>query len=159
MAATTPEPHGIGYLMRKPCALCGSSTGRIETRSGQDCVFCAGCGTWQYNAPAAETGRATRTLRTRPDIRPGQRSRVLVRDGGACVLCHRADVPIDVGHLISVKEGRAAGVGDVDLFDDENLAAMCASCNSGLSESTIPLRLAVQLFRVRLNRPRDGGLA
>ena len=46
------------YAMPAPCKKCGCTNGRIETRSGQDCVLCQICGAFQYNAPKTETGRA-----------------------------------------------------------------------------------------------------
>lgn len=145
--------------MRAPCPGCGHSEGRIETRSGQDCVFCDWCGRWCYNAPRVETGREPRSLRTRPDIKPSVRARILLRDNAICVICHRTDVALDVGHLISVKDGTTAGMSETDLYSDENLAAMCAPCNSGLSAETIPLRLLVAALHARLANQRQGGAA
>lgn len=79
--------------MRSSCRECGGELGRIDTRGGQDVVFCAGCGKWAgYNASKAETGREVRSLRTRGRIKPKQRARILERDNATCVLCHRADV-------------------------------------------------------------------
>lgn len=139
----------MSHILRDPCA-CGNRTGRIETRNGQDCVFCAKCGSYRYCAPKNETGREVRSLRTRPDIKPRQRARILDRDNGTCVLCHRFGVPLDVGHLISVDAGRKLGLDDAELYDDDNLAAMCQSCNSGLSSKPVSLRFAVALLRARI---------
>lgn len=144
--------------MREPCPSCGTRTARIETRNGQDCAFCVKCGRHCYNVPRAESGREVRSLRTRPDIKPGQRARILERDNATCVLCHRSGIPLDVGHLISVDAGRKAGLMDAELYHDENLAAMCASCNSGLSKRPVPLRFAVALLRARLT-PTSGSEA
>jgi 5-methylcytosine-specific restriction endonuclease McrA len=143
--------------MRAPCIGCGGSAGRIETRSGQDCVFCLTCGQWSYNAPKQETGREVRRLRTRPDIKPNQRARILDRDLGCCILCHRTDLDLDVGHIVSVQEGRELGLTDVELYDDENLAAMCAACNSGYGAASINPRLLVATIRARI--ARRGGVA
>ena len=35
------------------------------------------------------------------------------------------DTHMDIGHIISVHEGRAYGLSDAELFHDENLVAMC----------------------------------
>jgi nitrous oxidase accessory protein NosD len=43
--------------LRKQCQHCKCSTGFIETRNGQDCVFCDVCKRHQYNAPKSETVR------------------------------------------------------------------------------------------------------
>jgi 5-methylcytosine-specific restriction endonuclease McrA len=138
--------------MRETCRQCGNATGYIETRGGQDCVFCGQCGRFQYNAPRAETGREVRSLRTRPDLAVGQRTRILDRDGGRCVLCHSADRPLDVGHLVSVAEGREFGLTDDELFSDENLAAMCAPCNSGYSARSVNPRLVAASVRAAIAR-------
>ena len=72
--------------MRTPCARCEHSTGFVEDRNGQDVVYCSNCGTYQYCRPKSESGRGVRSLRSRPDIKPSQRARVLERDrarGGA----------------------------------------------------------------------------
>lgn len=137
--------------MRSACQACGNETGRIDIRNGQDVVFCAGCGKWAgYNASKVETGREVRSLRTRSRIKPKQRARILERDNATCVLCHRTDVALDVGHLISIDAGRRGGLDDALLDDDENLAAMCAACNSGLGARPVSLRFAVALLRARV---------
>jgi len=148
--------HDTEFTMRAPCATCSATAGRTETRSGQDCVFCAGCGRWQYNRPRAESGRDVRSLRTRPDIKPSKRARILDRDAGCCIICHRDDLNLDVGHLISVDDGRQLGMTDPELFDDENLAAMCAACNSGYSATSVSPRILVGLIRARISRRQSG---
>ena len=136
--------------MRSPCR-CGCLDGIITTKHGQDTVWCAECDRFCYNAPRSETGRDARSLRTRPTIRPSQRTRILMRDNGACVLCHRSDVALDVGHLISVHDGHRLGVSDADLASDDNLAAMCAACNSGLCSESWPPRLLAAALWARSN--------
>lgn len=135
--------------MRRSC-ICGALTGRVEERNGQDCVFCGECGRYQYNAPRTETGREQRSLRSRPSIPPSKRARILERDNYTCVLCHHVDVPLSVGHLISVESGQDLGLADVDLYDDENLAAMCAECNSGQSKTPVSLRFLAYVLQARL---------
>ena len=142
------------YQMRSPCKSCGCQDGYITTVGMQDTIRCIECGRWCYNAPRTETGRETRSLRTRPEIKPGQRTRILIRDNGTCIICHRNDLPLDVGHLISVRDGETHGIPQSDLFDDENLAAMCSPCNSGLSHETVHLKLLVVAIKVRLENGR-----
>jgi len=128
--------------MRSPCSRCDCPDGIIVTKNGQDTVRCADCDQYAgYNAPRSETRRERRSLRTRPTIRPSQRTRILVRDNGTCVLCHRSDVSLDVGHLISVHDGHTLGMSDAELSSDDNLAAMCSACNSGLSSESLPPRM------------------
>jgi 5-methylcytosine-specific restriction endonuclease McrA len=135
--------------MREPCRACDCPEGVLTTKGGQDVVRCADCRAYCYCAPRTETGREPRSLRTRPDIRPGRRSRILMLDNSTCVLCHRDDLPLDIGHLISVHDGRELGLTDAQLNSDENLAAMCSPCNSGVGRETLPLRLVVAVLRAR----------
>jgi len=146
--------------MRAPCNRCAGTTGRIESRNGQDCVFCLTCGRFQYNAPKTETGREVRSLRTRPDIKTSQRSRILDRDGGRCVICHRADRGLELAHLVSVDDNQKLGLGmaDSELYDDENLVAMCAPCNNGYGSMSVSPRMLLMLIRARIWR-RNGGAA
>lgn len=155
-----------GYQMRKPCAVCGCPTGRIETKGQQDCVFCSECGKFQYNAPRTETGKETRAVTTiHNGISPKQRARILTRDGFACIICHNHNAPIQVGHLLSVKAAfslheagmLAKPLTDEQINSDENLAAMCEECNSGLGASTVPLYLLMGIFLARLKLQRKAG--
>ena len=138
------------HPLRGPCRGCGfEGDGYIRTKGGQDVVRCPQCDRAQYNAPRGETGREVRKLSTRPGISVTTRTRILVRDNRTCVLCHRDDVALDVGHLVSVADGEKSGLTDAQLHGDDNLAAMCASCNSGLSRQTIPLHVAVSIIKAR----------
>lgn len=141
------------YKLRTPCQSCGSETGRLETRGNQDCVFCE-CGKYQYCAPKTETGRAVRkSTNDRKQFKPKKRARILERDGGMCKLCGAAPTienPLEVGHIVSVKQGREFGLTDEELNDDENLLSMCKACNSGFSERTLPLGLLVRVLTIRV---------
>jgi hypothetical protein len=66
--------------MREPCPRCGCGDGTVAMVNGQDTVRCAECERFCYNAPRTETGRPRRSLRTRPQVSPGQRARILLRD-------------------------------------------------------------------------------
>lgn len=139
--------------LRQPCRLCQSTDGRTVTKGGQDVVYCAHCGCHAgYNAPKSETGRAPRSLRTRPDIKPSQRSRILDRDGGRCCICHHANRDLDIAHLVSVDDGRTLGMTEAELYDDENLVAMCAPCNSGYGSMSVSPRVLLMLIRARIAR-------
>ncbi len=139
------------YAMRAPCKKCGCTNGRIETRSGQDCVLCQICGAFQYNAPKTETGRAPRTVSTTHDAcGPKIRARILLRANGACELCHAASVPLHVGHLVSVEAGHRAGMTDSEINSHENLCCLCDQCNLGLGSDVVPVRLAVAMVLARL---------
>lgn len=139
--------------MREKCKTCAEDdittwAGQVETKNGQDVVRCAWCKSWAYNQPRAESGRDIRTIRTRPDIKPAQRARVLDRDSHRCVSCGAVG-DLHVGHLISVAQGRNAGLSDEELYDDDNLAAMCPECNLGFGDQTFSLRMLVTILRIR----------
>ena len=140
------------YVMREPCRRCLHPHGTLTEKNGQDVVRCAECDTYAYCAPRTETGREQRTLRTRPDIKPSQRARIFLRDGDACVICHTDRAVLNVGHLIDVDSGRAEGLTDRELFDDENLAVMCEECNSGISNQPLPLKITARILAMRLKR-------
>lgn len=139
------------HPLRKSCSGCNGATGRIETRNGQDCVYCATCGKWQYNAPKTETGREVRTVSTVHEaLKPKQRARILLRANSRCELCGKADAVLHVGHLISVKHGLMQGLTELEINDDENLCCLCDECNLGLGEEPVSLRFAVALVMARI---------
>ncbi len=107
-----------------------------------------------YNAPRTETGRPRRSMRSRPEIRPSQRRRILERDSSTCVRCHRSDRPLHVAHIISVDDGKKQGLSQSDLFDDENLVAMCEECNAGQGAETLSVPFLAMVLRVRIARRR-----
>ena len=118
--------------MRAACG-CGSDSGSITERSGQDCVYCTGCGQWKYNAPRTETGRKKRSLASREGITPATRARILTRHDHTCIACgaRPPDVHLTLEHIISREMADHHGMLD-DLIDSEwNLAPMCEECNSG----------------------------
>lgn len=140
----------VAIVMRQACAGCSATEGRIETRNGQDCVFCAGCGRFCYNAPKAETGRAVRPT-SRTSIKPSKRARILARDGWRCIVCGQRD-DLDIGHLLSVAD--AAAVGAAELVDtDDNLATMCRECNLGIGRRSVEPRLVAMVLRARPQGP------
>ena len=148
----------MGHALRAPCS-CGGTEGRIETRNGQDCVFCSSCNKWQYNAPKTETGRAVRSVSTVHEaIRPAVRARVLLRANRHCELCG-AERELHVGHLLSVADGVRGGLADAEINGEENLAAMCVECNLGLGANPVPLRLMVALVLARVRNRGTGDTA
>jgi 5-methylcytosine-specific restriction endonuclease McrA len=151
------EP-ALQITMRAPCK-CGSEAGRIEPKQGQNLVYCLGCGGWQYNAPKSETGEAQRSVRSRPDMKPGQKSRILERDSNRCLMCGRLGGPLEdgavilhVGHILSVDEGPAAGASDAEIWDDSNLFAQCEECNLGQGARSLAPRQAMLLVRAAVQR-------
>ena len=146
----------MSHPLRAPCPRCGGAEGRIETRNGQDCVFCVGCLRHQYNAPKTETGRAPRTVQTTHEgITPKKRARVLLRATGRCELCGNKG-NLHVGHLLSVDDGLRAGLTDFEVNDEENLSAMCDECNLGLGKECVPIRLVVAILCARIRNANPG---
>jgi 5-methylcytosine-specific restriction endonuclease McrA len=139
------------FTMRTPCKGCGGSLGHIVEKNGQDTVRCLACDTYCYCAPRVETGRAVRSVRTaHKGVRPSLRSKILERDGHRCVLCKADNVPLHVGHVVSVDAGFATGLTDSEINDEENLIAQCEECNLGQGAQPIPLRVAIAILRARI---------
>ncbi len=145
------------HPLRNPCKQCGLIEGYIVTTNGQDCVRCSACHAYQYNAPKVETGRAVRTVTTiHNGIKPNQRWRILQRANSHCELCG-ASGDLQVGHLLSVKDGAEMGLTELELNNDENLAAFCVECNNGMGKETAPLRLMFAIIKVRAKNRTLGG--
>lgn len=146
----------VEIQMRDTCRFgCWTSTGVIKTKNGQDCVYCANCHKFQYNAPKTETGREARSISTvHRAIKPKQRARILERGNGQCELCGKRNAPLHVGHLLSVKHGLDRGMTDAEINSDENLASFCDECNLGLGEEPVSLRFAFSLLMARLNNQK-----
>lgn len=137
------------YPMRAPCRVCGGEFGRVETKNGQDTIYCAGCNRWQYNAPRVETGRRARSVATVHDaLRPSLRFKVLQRARGHCEMpgCG-ATADLHVSHLLSVKDGLEAGLTEADLNSDRNLAAFCVECNLGQGSGPIDPLIYIALLK------------
>lgn len=139
----------MSYAMRTPCIACGHEWGSITHKNGQDCVYCGGCGKFQYNAPKTETGRAVRSVSTTQEaIKPKQRTRIVERATGRCEICGSRS-ELHVGHILSVADGHRYGLTDDVINSDENLICACAQCNLGGGKATISLRLAVAILTAR----------
>lgn len=138
-----------GHILRNPCSQCASEIGFITPTNGQDVVKCARCERFQYNAPRKETGKPQRSVRTRPTIKPSQRARIVERANRHCERCG-SDGILHVGHILSVEDGKQAGLSEAEVNDDENLIAECEECNLGHGDLTLPLRLAVAIVRARI---------
>lgn len=137
------------YVSNRPCPECGTTEAYLVVKASQNTVRCASCWTHIYNAPKTETGQKARTVKTlRKQIKPGQQARILDRDHGRCILCGTFD-DLQIGHLLSVKEGLRLGADEALLYDDANLAAMCEACNIGLNERSVsPRTFAVLMHRL-----------
>lgn len=137
--------------MRNPCVSCGGIAGVVREVNGQDTVRCEACGTFAYNAPRVETGRAQRSVSTvHAAIKPKQRSRILARASAKCEVCG-AHGRLHVGHIVSVMVGLRFGMTEDRLNDDENLMALCEECNLGQGAEPMSLPLAIAVLRARIS--------
>ena len=151
---TSPTPHQL----RAPCVDCGSTNGTIETKSNQDVVRCE-CGRHAYNAPRTETGREVRSLRSRPNVKPSVRARIIEQYGLECAFCHRRDRPLQVDHFIPLALAEAVGAEPGELDGDWNLVALCDECNSGKSNHPPTIRTWLLVMRCERMRREVGGAA
>jgi hypothetical protein len=133
--------------MGAPCPVCGGAEGDLVAGIGHSSVRCIGCGLLCSDLRETALGRARQ--RHRPWISHREKIHILTRDRCACFWCHRCDVRLQIGHLISVCDGRAMGLSDAELSSSENLAAMCASCNAGMWRETMPVWLWAAVLRAR----------
>lgn len=151
------------WTTTRPCKRdwCANDVGGpafIKESGAQDLVYCAGPDGMDdfhyagWNVPRHESGKAVRPLGTRPGVAPSKRARILERENCACAVCHRADAPLDVSHIISRDAGVTAGLTDYELESDENLMATCATCNSGQGREPATLRFLIALLHARLSR-------
>lgn len=141
------------HELRKPCK-CGATEGAIRTSGMQDCVFCAACGLFQYNAPRTETGKEKLTTRSAHNISPSQRSRVLMRAHGMCEICGKRG-ELHVGHILSVAEALEQELEPARFNSDDNLMAQCPECNLGLGKNPVPVWLVVGLMVARGKRGQE----
>lgn len=144
--------EGVKTIQMRLVCGCGSDTGTIVVKNGQDCVYCCKCGSWKYNAPKTETGRAARTVATvHAAIKPKTRVSILDRANGRCELCGNSPpaVNLHVGHAISVKAG-IDDMTDAELNDEENLVCLCDECNLGMGDEPLSLRFMMKLVRSRI---------
>lgn len=151
------------YRMRAPCRWCAAEgkeilDGTIQEVSGQAVVRCASCGRQCYNAPKVETGAPQRTVKSRPDLKFGQRERILNAHGSRCFHCGRTPsdgIVLHIAHALSVKEGRDQGASDIELWDDSNLYPACEECNLEMGSQSLEPVLLLRLIRARIRRGRQ----
>ena len=77
-------------------------------------------------------------------------SAILERDSSTCVRCHRFDKQLHIGHAISVRDGKLMVVSERELYDDENLLALCEECNVGQASDTLSVPFLVLVLRIRI---------
>ncbi len=135
--------------LREKCKYCGCDSGHIIEKGVQDTVYCDNCNRWLYNAPRTETGKEVRTLKTiHENINLVKRAEIILRANARCELCG-SDEMIEVGHIISAKWGFENGMTDLEINNENNLAAMCKKCNLGVRDNILPIRNLIILLTKR----------
>lgn len=120
-------------VMRSPCPACDDPNGIVTETGGQDVVRCSACGAYCYSRPKSESGKPQRSVRSRPNLKPSTRAKVLAAHGHRCVFCGRVagDVILHVDHLIPRQVAVDNGF-DMTLINSVlNLAPGCEECNLG----------------------------
>lgn len=149
------------FTMSQPCkfpACAGNRAGFIRKAGPSNSARCAKCFQFQYCPSKLETGEERRSIRSRPDLKPGQRDRILAQDGNRCFLCGRGPAEsaiLHVAHALSVDEGRKQGLSDDELMDDGNLFAACEECNLVASTVSLDPKWPYRLLVARLRRGKQ----
>lgn len=135
-----------------PCRFCGNVTGVITPKGAQDCVFCAKCRKWLYNAPRTETGHEVRPVTKREAFKPGLRYDILERDGFRCCLCGQAceKAELHVDHIIPVSMRDELCMTADEANSPDNLMTLCAACNLGKKDKLLPLPVLLAILRKRI---------
>lgn len=143
------------YTLRESCKWCNFTLGRMQTRNGQDCVYCGQCDRFLYNAPKTETGREVRSVTTnRIGIPPSQRSELMERANRRCEVCGKSSDQsvMHVGHVVSLKHADKTNLTPEELNSNENLMILCDECNLGWGENPLPARMLIAVVTARLKR-------
>jgi 5-methylcytosine-specific restriction endonuclease McrA len=121
------------FPMRAPCRKCGHANGVSDDRNGQDTIYCAACNSYAYNRPKTESGQPTRSVRSRPNMKPKTRQRVLAVHHHRCFNCGRAapDVILHVDHFIPLAAATRCGIDPEFIESEVNLVPLCEECNLG----------------------------
>ncbi len=132
--------------------LCGSLEVDCVLKANNHVAHCVECGTSRKCISKAELKLRPRKYRegNKYEVGPKQRMHILQRDRNMCVICRRTDQRLEMGHLISLKEGPEY-LSDDQLMDDMNIAAMCPQCNSDLGARSVSFQFLVA-FRIEWER-------
>ena len=143
------------FKLRNTCAHCNCLDGYSIQRNGQEVVYCASCDKYAYNRPRSESGRPVKSTRSRPNIKPSLRMRVLAAHDHRCVYCGRSpatdDIVLDIDHLVPVALAKKYDLYDEVIESEHNLVPACAQCNRGkqddLNRTSITLMYRVLLMK------------
>lgn len=125
----------------KECPGCDSLKVVYTLTNTQYVAHCEGCGQSRGNLPKAELGLGPERIRRGSwTVGPEQARDIRIRDRGVCAMCRTTEGPLEVGHLISVRDAKKLSPSlEPALRSDANLALMCRECNADLSSRSVSL--------------------
>lgn len=135
--------------LRNHCE-CGWMVAKITVKSGHNCAYCTECDKYQYNVPKVDTGQKKRSVTTlRRSPKPKQRFRILSLDRNRCAICRATDKPLQIGHIVSVKDALANCWTSKQINADSNLFTVCEECNLGEGSQGLPKDIAARILADR----------
>lgn len=145
----------------KKCPKCSSQSVRIvwnHRNTNSDMAYCSVCPerTTIGYVQKSWTGAPSKPRR-RPDLHVSS-DWVFERDRWTCQECGRNPqedhVKLEVGHILSRKDGLDQGATDEEINHQDNLFASCHDCNNERGEISLPPLFVLRLIRARMRRPK-----
>ena len=170
-----PSPWHGGLVevtrLDPPCP-CGGELGWIENVDGPLVLYCNDCGEPLaspgdkglqelaegsgilaglaqqplFEFPADPT-LPSRTSRRAIPVR--LRTEVLMRANFRCEWCLTSTAGLQIGHILSVRDGHALGVPAELLNSFDNLMVQCEDCNQGLGGESMPTWIVARILHAR----------
>lgn len=145
----------------RPCRVCARDITNVLIRKAgpNNSAHCATCYGHVGSVSKAETGEPVRHVRSRVDLKQGQRERILERDNGFCLMCGRRaqdGIIMHVGHMFSVVDCKRDGFGPEVYNDDANLFAQCEECNLEQGGKSLADQVILRLLVARIMRRKNG---
>lgn len=139
------------YQLDLPCG-CGASLAIARPNGPHWEARCGTCDRHLKFVSKAELGIKPITAKViHEGITKGQRLRLLLRANCRCELCGARieEGNFHASHIVPVEYGVKQGLSPSEVNSDENLMALCAPCNQGMSKMVLPLRTMVMVLFAR----------
>lgn len=174
-----PSPWHGGLVeitkLDPPCPACGGQLGWIENVDGPLVLYCNDCaeplpspggrelqevadtsgilaGLAQqplFEVPA-DPSQPSRTSRRAIPVR--LRTEVLMRANFRCEWCQSSSAGLQIGHILSVRDGHRLGVPPHVLNSFDNLMVQCEDCNQGLGGESMPTWIVARILQARATK-------